>query len=352
MSPRFSIQLAIAAALGAAVWLVIDALPSHAAHIDVALALVTFVVGLLALPVLAPTRINRAARQLAEAPLEDLLVGLLGLGVGLFIAALLAIPLWHLPSPAGVWLPLVELLVVTVFFTQVAATRRSDVKALIARSRRPVAVATKEEPAAPRKHRVLLDTSAIIDGRIADIVTTGFVNGELIVPRFVLDELRHIGSSPDVLRRNRGRRGLDMLNKMSKDTQAPVVVMDIDAEDIPEVDAKLVQIARRLQCPIITNDFSLNRVAELQGVLVLNINQLANAVKPVVLPGEEMAVHIIQQGKELNQGVGYLDDGTMIVVEDGQRYINNDVEIIVTRVLQTVAGRMIFAHPKVHSNGR
>lgn len=351
MSARFTVQLAIAAALGATIWVVIDALPSHADHLDVVLALVVFVAGMLALPRALPAPINRAARGLAEAPIEDLLVGVLGLGVGLVIAALLAIPLWHLPYPADIWLPLIALVVVTALCLQVTAARRGDLQALIARGRRPVAVPEKEEPVAPRKHRVLLDTSAIIDGRIADIVTTGFVNGDLIVPRFVLDELRHIGSSPDVLRRNRGRRGLDMLNKMSKDTQAPVVVMDIDAEDIPEVDAKLVQIARRLQCPIITNDFSLNRVAELQGVLVLNINQLANAVKPVVLPGEEMAVHIIQQGKELNQGVGYLDDGTMIVVEDGQRYINHDVEIIVTRVLQTVAGRMIFAHPKVHSNG-
>jgi uncharacterized protein YacL len=139
---------------------------------------------------------------------------------------------------------------------------------------------------------------------------------------------------------------------MSKDADSPVIVMAVDADEVAEVDSKLVQIAKQLACPIITNDFNLNRVAELQGVRVLNINQLANAVKPVVLPGEEMAVHIIQQGKEFNQGVGYLDDGTMIVVEDGQRYINRDVDIIVTRVLQTVAGRMIFAHPKVQANGR
>ena len=192
----------------------------------------------------------------------------------------------------------------------------------------------------------------MIDGRIADISTTGFINGELIVPRFVLDELQHIADSPDVLRRNRGRRGLDMLNRMSKDSGTPVNVLDVDAKDVPEVDGKLVRIAKQLNCPIITNDFNLNRVAELQGVMVLNINQLANAVKPVVLPGEEMAVHIIQQGKEINQGVGYLDDGTMIVVEDGQRFLNRDVDIVVTRVLQTVAGRRSFAHPKSYGNGR
>jgi len=168
----------------------------------------------------------------------------------------------------------------------------------------------------------------------------------------VLDELQRIADSPDVLRRNRGRRGLDMLNRMSKDSETPVSVLDVDAREIPEVDGKLGQVAKRLSCPIVTNDFNLNRVAELQGVMVLNINQLANAVKPVVLPGEEMAVRIIQQGKEINQGVGYLDDGTMIVVEDGQRHLNRDVDIVVTRVLQTVAGRMIFAHPKVFNNGR
>ncbi len=211
---------------------------------------------------------------------------------------------------------------------------------------------TQDEPPVAIPQRVLLDTSAIIDGRIADISATGFISGELVVPRFILDELQHIADSPDLLRRNRGRRGLDMLNRMSKDSATPVSVLDLDAKDILEVDGKLVQIAKRYGCSIITNDFNLNRVAELQGVMVLNVNQLANAVKPVVLPGEEMAVHIIQQGKEINQGVGYLDDGTMIVVEDGQRFLNRDVDIVVTRVLQTVAGRMIFAHPKAHGNGR
>jgi uncharacterized protein YacL len=197
---------------------------------------------------------------------------------------------------------------------------------------------------------LLVDTSAIIDGRIADIGPTGFLQGALVVPRFVLNELQHIADSPDPLRRNRGRRGLDMLNRLQKDPTTPVEVADIDARDVPDVDSKLVKLARQLGAPVVTNDFNLNRVAELQGVRVLNINQLANALKPVVLPGEEMAVHIIQEGKEFNQGVGYLDDGTMIVVENGRRYLHCDVDIIVTRVLQTVAGRMIFAQPK--SNGQ
>jgi uncharacterized protein YacL len=346
---RFSLRLLLAATLASTAWVIVDAMPSRPNHVDVLTALVVFLLGLLVVPILAAKPLERVNVLLSEAPIEDLFITLLGIGLGLIIAALMAYPLSHLPYPAGVWLPLVALVVITSLCTQVVVSRRADVRALVAQRAEP-ARAAEEQP--PTKNRVLLDTSAIIDGRIADISATGFINGELVVPRFVLDELQHIADSPDVLRRNRGRRGLDMLNRMSKDSATPVTVMDVDAREVPEVDGKLVQIARRLTCPIITNDFNLNRVAELQGVRVLNINQLANAVKPVVLPGEEMAVHIIQQGKEINQGVGYLDDGTMIVVEDGQRYLNRDVDIIVTRVLQTVAGRMIFAHPKAHGNGR
>ena len=190
---------------------------------------------------------------------------------------------------------------------------------------------------------VLLDTSVIIDGRIADISQTGFIHGTVMIPRFVLNELQHIADSPDVLRRNRGRRGLDMLNKLQKESRVPIRITDADVSEIREVDSKLVRLAKDLDCPIITNDYNLNRVAELQGVKVLNINELANAVKAVVLPGETITVEIIQEGKELGQGVGYLDDGTMVVIEDGRRYIGQTVEVNVTRVLQTVAGRMIFA---------
>jgi uncharacterized protein YacL len=329
---------------------IVDAMPHHADHIDVAIAAVLFVVGLVGLPMVASAPLEHFNGWLSDAPIEDLFIAVLGLGVGLIIAALIAYPLSRLPYPAGVWLPIVAVIAITLLCTEVVLGRRAEVGAALGKRARNVTV-EKEPPPQP-SNRVLLDTSAIIDGRIADISTTGFINGELIVPRFVLDELQHIADSPDVLRRNRGRRGLDMLNRMSKDSGTPVNVLDVDAKDVPEVDGKLVRIAKQLNCPIITNDFNLNRVAELQGVMVLNINQLANAVKPVVLPGEEMAVHIIQQGKEINQGVGYLDDGTMIVVEDGQRFLNRDVDIVVTRVLQTVAGRMIFAHPKSYGNGR
>ena len=193
---------------------------------------------------------------------------------------------------------------------------------------------------------LLVDTSAIIDGRIADISKAGFVDGILLVPRFVLQELQYIADSPDALRRARGRRGLDMLNRLQKEAVVPLQISEVDAEDVTGVDSKLVKVARMYHCPIITNDFNLYRVAELLGVKVLNINELANAVKPVVLPGEEMHVLVVQEGKELGQGVAYLDDGTMVVVENGRKFLNNNVDVVVTRVLQTVAGRMIFAQMK------
>ncbi|MFW5996149.1 MAG: PIN/TRAM domain-containing protein [Halanaerobiaceae bacterium] len=193
----------------------------------------------------------------------------------------------------------------------------------------------------------ILDTSVIIDGRIADICKTGFVEGSLIVPEFVLEELRHIADSSDVLKRNRGRRGLDILKQMQKDSNINVEIINQDFEDIPEVDSKLVKLAQIMDAKVLTNDYNLNKVAELQGVTVLNINELANAVKPVVLPGEEMDVKVIKEGKEEGQGVGYLDDGTMIVVDDGINYMGEKVSVLVTSILQTAAGRMIFAKPKV-----
>lgn len=192
----------------------------------------------------------------------------------------------------------------------------------------------------------ILDTSSIIDGRIADLCKTGFLEGVLIIPNFVLNELQKIADSSDPLRRNRGRRGLDILNKIQKENQVAVRIFDMDYEDLSEVDTKLLRLARELEAKVVTNDFNLNKVAELYGVEVLNINELSNAIKPVVLPGEEMVVHVLRDGKEYGQGIGYLEDGTMIVVEGGKNYIGLNIEILVTSVLQTSAGRMIFAKPK------
>jgi len=192
----------------------------------------------------------------------------------------------------------------------------------------------------------ILDTSAIIDGRIADICETGFLEGPLIVPQFVLKELQHIAGSPDSIKRNRGRRGLDILQRIQKNVDMTVHIVDHDFPKIREVDTKLVALGKALKGKVLTNDFNLNKVAELQGVPVLNVNQLAHAVKPVVLPGEVMNVHIMKEGKEYGQGVAYLEDGTMVVVDNAKRYVSKNIDVIVTSVLQTTAGRMIFTRLK------
>ncbi len=297
--------------------------------------------------------------QIRGAAASDLVAAVIGLLIGLFISFLLGFPLSYLPDSLGRILPLVGAVLFGYLGVTVAVLRKNDLAhffqtSIFSRRNRDEErdkdrhkERDKDRTSSPAPvTQILLDTSAIIDGRIADISQTGFVSASLIVPRFVLNELQHIGDSPDAMRRNRGRRGLDMLNRLQKDTSVPIEIIDADVEGVAEVDSKLVKMARTLHCPIITNDFNLNRVAELQGVKVLNINELANAVKPVLLPGEDIEIKIMQDGKELGQGVGYLDDGTMIVVEGGRQYMNTTIEVTVTRVLQTVAGRMIFAHPK------
>jgi uncharacterized protein YacL len=199
--------------------------------------------------------------------------------------------------------------------------------------------------AAPAKEPLLLDTSAIIDGRIADVSAAGFLRGELIVPQFVLNELQFVADSADGMRRARGRRGLEVLKRLQKDAPALIKIVNDDPEGTQRVDEKLVLLAKKWACPVITNDYNLNKVASLQGVTVLNINELANAVKTVLIPGETLYIQIIQPGKEIGQGVGYLEDGTMVVVEDGQSYLEQSIPVTVTKVLQTAAGRMIFAKP-------
>jgi uncharacterized protein YacL len=201
------------------------------------------------------------------------------------------------------------------------------------------------EPITPAREPMLLDTSVIIDGRIADIIAAGFVRGDLIVPRFVLNELQFVADSTDGMRRARGRRGLEVLKRLQKESIMPVKIVNDDPGGAQRVDEKLVLLARQLDCPVVTNDYNLNKVASLQGVTVLNINELANAVKTVLIPGETLNIQIIQPGKEAGQGVGYLEDGTMVVVEDGQPYIDQSISVTVTKVLQTAAGRMIFAKP-------
>jgi len=280
-------------------------------------------------------------KRIRQAPAQQLLAAALGLTVGLIIAALIAFPLSLLPSPFNQILPFVTAVLFGYLGIMVMITRQHDIFRLF----RGRLSERGEGPESGDNGRrpVLLDTSVIIDGRIADISHTGFIEGEMLVPRFVLNELQHIADSPDALRRNRGRRGLDMLRRLQDESVTAVRVTDMDIEGVREVDDKLVLLAKQLHCPIVTNDYNLNRVAELQGVRVLNINELANAVKAVFLPGESFVVKIIQAGKEVGQGVGYLDDGTMVVVEDGRSYISREVEVVVTKVLQTAAGRMLFA---------
>jgi uncharacterized protein YacL len=194
----------------------------------------------------------------------------------------------------------------------------------------------------PQRRYKILDTSVIIDGRIADVCETGFVDGTLVVPQFVLKELQLVADSGDTLKRNRGRRGLDILHKIQKMAGVEVMVSDVDFPELREVDLKLIELARHLQGKIVTNDFNLNKVAQLRGVEVLNLNLLANSLKPVVLPGEVMKVFILKEGKEYNQGVAYLDDGTMVVVDNARRMIGKTIDVVVTSVLQTTAGKMIF----------
>jgi uncharacterized protein YacL len=309
--------------------------------------LVSGLVGFIVMPFLT-TRPYRAMQQrIKQTPATDLVAAVTGLVLGLLIAVLLSFPLSFLPSPLREILPIIVAVVFGLLGMSTLISRRRDFAQLF--SGRLSLRSTESAASLLDERSVLLDTSVIIDGRIADISRTGFLSGTLLVPRFVLNELQHIADSSDALRRNRGRRGLDILNRMQKDTARPLRITDMDVDEVRDVDDKLIALAKRLKCPVLTNDYNLNRVAEIQGVTVLNVNELANAVRLVFLPGESMSIEIIQEGKEVGQGVGYLDDGTMIVVEDGRRYIGATLNVTVTKVLQTAAGRMIFARPDLTS---
>ncbi|MBI1297937.1 PIN domain nuclease [bacterium] len=291
---------------------------------------------------LRPAKAMRAS--LRHVPTVQLVAATLGLVIGLMIAALLAYPLSLLPTPFGTVLPFAGAIVLGYLGVTIMMVRQREIFAFLRLGRSPGA----RESAAKGEHpkaMMLLDTSVIIDGRIADVAETGFLWAVLAVPRFVLNELQYIADSPEMLRRNRGRRGLEMLDRLRNCEQVEIVFLDQDPADARQVDDKLVSLGMELSAAIVTNDFNLNRVAKLQGVKVLNINELANAVKSVVLPGEEMWIKVIQEGKEINQGVGYLEDGTMVVVENGRRFLSREITVQVTKVLQTNAGRLIFAVP-------
>ncbi|NLK44354.1 MAG: PIN/TRAM domain-containing protein [Tissierellia bacterium] len=297
-------------------------------------------------------RIIQKSRQLVkliEKELErfsvyDIAISSVGLIIGLLIAFLLSQPINNLGIP---YVGVVSSIVLYGIFGYLGLTipnrKKDDIQSNLGNIRRSSRDRIKSSSKTCPK---VLDTSVIIDGRIADICKTGFIEGPLVIPQFVLEELQHIADSSDSLKRNRGRRGLDILNKIQKELDIEVIINDKKIDGVEEVDSKLLKLTQILKGKIITNDYNLNKVAEVQGIEVLNINELANAVKPVVLPGEEMVVHVIKDGKELNQGLAYLDDGTMIVVEGGRKFIGETIDVIVTSVLQTSAGRMIFAKPK------
>ena len=292
--------------------------------------------GYLAIPYITVYPARVAVEKLSQAGAGEFALGVAAVVIGLVMGVLLGVPLAQIGGILGsVAPPLVALLLAGLMLAATMYKRDVLLPALIG-----LIPGGRGRSAS---NRVVIDTSAVIDGRIVDIARTGFVLGTLIIPRFVLDELQRIADSPDAMRRNRGRRGLEMLSALQKDAITTVEVSEDTYPEVAEVDAKLVAYARDHGAAILTNDYNLNRVADLQGIRVLNINELANAVKSVVHPGEEMSVRVIQEGKEVGQGVGYLDDGTMIVVEGGLEFLNTDLPITVTRVLQTVAGRMIFA---------
>lgn len=285
---------------------------------------------------------------LVKASVAEVLFGGLGLIFGLIIAFLIAIPIKTIDFPlVNTVIPILLTLLLGYLGFQVGFKKRDELINVFTVSGKSSKKKDNEEEDPIKGALKILDTSVIIDGRVADICQTGFLEGTIVIPHFVLEELQHIADSSDVLKRNRGRRGLDILNRIQKELSIKVEIYEGDFEDIQEVDSKLVKLAKLTSGIVVTNDFNLNKVCELQNVGVLNINDLANAVKPVVLPGEELNVQVIKDGKEYNQGVAYLDDGTMIVVEDGRDYIGKRIDVLVTSVLQTSAGRMIFAKPKL-----
>jgi uncharacterized protein YacL len=308
----------------------------------VVMGLVGFLAGLILTPYFTTRPMQFMAHRLSAMTAETLTAVTLGLFLGLVAAALLTLPLSLLPTPFGQILPLVAAFILCYLSVIIMVDRRADFRSFVSNFRANGKEAA-ETPIITTESYILLDTSVIIDGRIADICKTGFIRDTLLIPNFILSELQHIADSADALRRNRGRRGLEILAQLQNEAIIRTEIKDLDVSEVREADAKLIALARHLRCPIATNDYNLNRVAEIQGVSVLNINELANAVKAVYLPGETLTVKIIQEGRESEQGVGYLEDGTMVVVENGARYIDARTTVTVTKVLQTTAGRMIFA---------
>ncbi len=303
------------------------------------------VVGFAIAPYITVVPARWLMRAVTDMSTVEFVAAVIGLLVGLLMGFLLGLPLTALPGPAGFLLPVGVSVVLALGMMGLTVAKRDDLSDAI----RELGMFRRDAEAVEEGLRfdqvTYLDTSAIIDGRIVDVVASGFLSGLLVVPRFVLGELQHIADDAHPGRRNRGRRGMDVLSVLQKDHR---IELEMSAEDDPgssTVDAKLVGLAQKRKAAILTTDYNLNRMAQLQGVRVMNLNQLANALKPAFLPGEELRVKVIQEGKEPGQGVAFLDDGTMVVVEGGSDHIEGEIDVTVTRILQTVAGRMIFAEP-------
>ncbi len=308
-------------------------------------ALLGFLVGLILTPYITIRPLKAVSRSLSNMSPEQLIAVTFGLFLGLLAAALLSLPLALLGPPFQQILPIVAAVVFSYLGIVILSARQTEFRAFFGgiRQGNEAGNTAYSSTATIEDYYILLDTSVIIDGRILDISKTGFIRGTLLIPKFILLELQHIADSPDPLRRGRGRLGLEVLTNLQNDSPVRTEITDQDVSDVRDADSKLVALGRHLSSPIMTNDYNLNRVAELQGVNVLNINDLANAVKITSLPGEELRVKIIQEGRESGQGVGFLPDGTMVVVEDGNKLLNKTLNVTVTKVLQTSAGRMIFA---------
>ena len=288
-------------------------------------------------------------KELNAIPFSEMVSGTIGLIVGLVLAFLISTLIMKIPLPGvNITITVLIYLVLAILGWRITTKKSREMRLFeFPKKEKATKEKSNEIPSIISYARPkVLDTSVIIDGRIFDVCKTGIIEGELIIPGFVLQELRHISDSSDGLKRNRGRRGLDILNRIQKELDIPVKIVEKDYEDIVEVDEKLLKLAQELSGVVVTNDYNLNKVAAVHEILVLNINELANAVKPVVMPGEEMQLVVMKVGKEAGQGIAYLDDGTMIVVEGGRNYLGESITTIVTSVLQTSAGRMIFAKVK------
>ncbi len=326
-------------------------------------ALLFGIIGLLIAPHIVDAiraLLNASVNEFSNKSLSELIPGVIGLIIGLIVASLVSITVVRIAVIGPYLAVLLELMLGYLGF--MVGFRKRDDFSMWAGSLRKDKEERYSKPERPERERSrdfgkkgvsvkILDTSVIIDGRIADIYRTGFVEGDLIIAGFVLEELQHIADSSDALKRNRGRSGLDCIKMMQNEFGSSIVIYNKNYPDTMEVDSKLLRLAKDTKGVVVTNDYNLNKVAQVRGVKVLNINDLANAVKPILLPGEDLTVSVVREGKEQNQGVAYLDDGTMIVVENGRQFVGNTIFVVVTSILQTSAGRMVFAKPKTIAHG-